>query len=568
MNNELIIKNGYVFDPLNDVDGESMDLCIREGRIVEKVGSGARTIDASGMTIMPGGVDIHSHIAGSKVNTARVLRPEDHVKDIEKKTRVARSGVGYTIPSTFTTGYRYAKMGYTTVIEPATPPLKTRHTHDELRDIPIVDKGCFPLMGNNWFVLEYIKDGDLEGCKAYVAWMLKATKGYAIKMVNPGGIVAWGWGKNIEDLDEAIPFFEITPREIVRSLCKISIDLGLPHPIHVHANRIGTPGNYVVTLETMECVKDMAKEKRPIIHMTHVQFNGMTGNSWINVGSGAPEISDYVNKNKHVSIDLGQIIFTDTTTMTADGPFQYKLHKLTGNKWVNADVETESGAGIVPIQYKRKSYANSIQWGIGLELALLVEDPWRIFLTTDHPNGGPFTEYPSIISWLMSKKARTRVLSKTNKNAQRRLDLKGIDREYTFNEVVIVTRAATAKSLGLRDKGHLGVGADADIAIYDLNPTTVNPSRNYRRVKRALQRSAYTIKDGRIVSKDGDIMESMLGRTYWVDAPVDRNLMEDMVKSIEKRFTDHYTIQMKNYFIKEDDISNPRRIQAGGRSSP
>ncbi|MCK4933784.1 amidohydrolase family protein, partial [Candidatus Bathyarchaeota archaeon] len=143
MMNELLIKNGFVYDPLNRINGEIIDIAICDGKIVKEVKNG-KSIDASGMVVMPGGVDIHSHIAGAKVNAARLLRPEDHYKDVEPKTALTRSGVGYSIPSTFTTGYRYARMGWTTVMEPAMPPLKAKHTHEELNDTPMVDKGAYP----------------------------------------------------------------------------------------------------------------------------------------------------------------------------------------------------------------------------------------------------------------------------------------------------------------------------------------------------------------------------------------------------------------------------------------
>ena len=89
-----------------------MDIAVKDGKIVEKVNERkARKIDASGMIVMPGGVDIHCHIAGAEVNSGRLLRPEDHFRNFECKTHVTRSGVGHSIPSTFTTGYRYARMG-------------------------------------------------------------------------------------------------------------------------------------------------------------------------------------------------------------------------------------------------------------------------------------------------------------------------------------------------------------------------------------------------------------------------------------------------------------------------
>ncbi len=557
---ELAVVNGKVYDPLNGIDGEKLDIFIRDGKIVTSVGKKARTINASGKTVMPGGVDIHSHIAGSKVNAGRLLRPEDHRKDVELKTERTFSGVGYSVPSTRTTGYRYAKMGYTTVFEPATPPLKTRHTHEELDSIPLIDKACFPLLGNNWLVMEYLRDGKINECAAYVSWMLKATKGYAIKIVDPGGVEAWGWGRFLRGLDDPVANFDITPREIVRGLCKVNKILNLPHIIHVHTNNLGNPGNYRTTIETMEAVKDLWDGKRPIIHITHVQFTGFSGSSWLNLGSGAPEIADYVNKNHHVSVDMGQVIFGDTTTMTADGPFQYFLHKLSGNKWVNVDVEAETGSGVVPFHYKRSNYVNAVQWGIGLELALLVDDPWRVFMTTDHPNGGPFTSYPKVIAWLMSRKAREKTMSKINRTARRRLDLPTIDREYTLGEISAVTRAAPARSLGLANKGHLAVGADADVAIYDLDPSKTDLEKKPIILRRAFKEASFTIKGGNVVSKDGRIAGTSFGKTFYVESDVSPSLETDLLKEIESKFRDYYTIELDNYPISENFLRNPSKI--------
>ncbi|PIX31684.1 formylmethanofuran dehydrogenase subunit A, partial [Candidatus Bathyarchaeota archaeon CG_4_8_14_3_um_filter_42_8] len=219
---ELLIKNGFVYDPISGVNGEKMDIAVKDGKIVERVNERkARKVDASGMVVMPGGVDIHCHIAGSEVNTGRLLRPEDHFKDFERKTSRTRSGVGYSIPSTFTTGYRYARMGYTTIMNPSMPPLEAKHTHEELNDTPMVDKASYPLLGDWWFVLECLKEGKIEECARYVAWMISSTKGYAIKIVNPGGLEAWGFGHNVSSLDDQVPYFCITPREIIRGLCKV-----------------------------------------------------------------------------------------------------------------------------------------------------------------------------------------------------------------------------------------------------------------------------------------------------------------------------------------------------------
>ena len=560
----LIVKNGYVYDPLNSVDGERMDICVKDGKIVEKVDERkAKIIDAFGMVVMPGGVDIHCHIAGSEVNAGRLLRPEDHFKDIEAKTAITRSGVGHSIPSTFTTGYRYARMGYTTVMNPSMPPLEARHTHEELNDTPMVDKATYPLLGDWWFVLEYLRDGQFKECATHVAWMIDATKGYAIKIVNPGGLEAWGFGRNVRDINDTVPHFNLTPKEIVRGLCRVNHLLHMPHTIHVHTNNLGKPGNYATALETMKCVENLNNGDKPVIHITHCQFSAFKGSDWRTMESGAEEIARYVNRRKHVTLDMGQVVFTDTTTMTADGPFQYILYQLTGNKWVNHDVETETSAGIVPFRYRRKSYVHATQWSIGLELALLIEDPWKIYLTTDHPNGAPFTTYPRIISWLMSRRARKRTMEKISRRAQRRSLLPSINREYSLYEVAVATRAGTAKALGLKQKGHLGVGADADIAIYNLNPDQVDLAKKPKAVRRAFQTSAYTIKGGEIVAINGDIVKSVEGNTIWVDVKLSSN-PRTVVSDLKRRFREYWTVEYENYPVPEDYLtaSSPVSVKA------
>jgi len=542
-----------------------MDIFTSNGRIVEKVGveKKAKVIDASGMLVMPGGVDIHCHIAGAEVNSGRLLRPEDHVKDVEVKTALTRSGVGYSIPSTFTTGYRYARMGYTTLMNPAMPPLEARHTHEELEDTPIVDKATYPLLGDWWFVLEYLRDGKIEECAAHVSWMITATKGYAIKIVNPGGLEAWGFGNNVKDLHDPVPYFNITPEEIVRGLCKVNKLLNMPHTIHVHTNNLGKPGNYLTALDTMKCVENLASDERPIIHITHCQFCAFKGDDWKTLGSGAEEIAKYVNNHRHVTLDMGQVIFTDTTTMTADGPFQYRLYQLSGNKWMNHDVETETSAGIVPFRYRRKSYVHAIQWSIGLELALLVKDPWRIYLTTDHPNGGPFTSYPKIITWLMSRVAREKMLKKINKKARKNSLLPSIEREYNFYEIATITRAGQAKALGLKQKGHLGVRADADVSVYNVNPELVDASKKYKRVRKAFQRAAYTIKGGEIVVKDGEVVKSVEGKTFWVNPQL--SSPADITEDMKRKFRDYWTVEFENYSIPESYLTASQPISVKAR---
>jgi len=361
-------------------------------------------------------------------------------------------------------------------------------------------------------------------------------------------------------LDDQVPHFNITPREILRGLCKVNRLLNLPHAIHVHPNNLGKPGNFQTTIDTMDCLRDL-REDRPILHMTHIQFEGYGGKDWFSITSKAPEIADYVNTYDHVTVDMGQIVFTDTTTMTSDGPFQYQLHLLNGNKWMNYDVEIESGAGIVPFRYRRSNLVNAVQWTVGLELALLVNSPWKVYLTTDHPNGGPFTSYPRIISWLMSKKAREAVMAKIPKGTRRRTCLESIDRELSFSEIAVMTRAGAAKALGLKHKGHLAVGADADIAVYPTDPKFVDPSNDYRELVKAFRNASYVLKEGEIVVHKGNVVKSTNGRTFWVNATAQEDLLSAILPELESKFAEYYTVKMENYLVREEYLGRSDPIQ-------
>ena len=106
---------------------------------------------------------------------------------------------------------------------------------------------------------------------------------------------------------------------------------------------------------------------------------------------------------------------------------------------------------------------------LDLKTFLLTEDPDKIFLTTDHPNGAPFTSYPHLIKLLMNKTFRDDLLDQMSVDISKHTILKDIKREYTMSEIATMTRSAPAKILGLRNKGSLSEGADADITVYDSN---------------------------------------------------------------------------------------------------
>ena len=534
----LRLTSGTVYDPANGVDGVVRDVCIEAGRIVAELPAGAPRLDVRGMVVMPGGVDIHAHVAGSSVTHARRLLAEEHAADPVPAPRLAdgpspRAGSGGTVPSTFATGYRYAGLGYTTVMEAAVAPLAARQAHAELDDTPLIDSGFYVLLGNDDYLLRQLAARETARARDYAGWLLGVTRAYAIKIVNPGGVAAWKGGgadgsRNVSGLDEAVGSSAVTPRKILETLAGAAQALALPHPVHIHCNNLGQPGNAATTLESMRALAGRRA------HFTHLQFHsygGERGKPW---KSRANDVIEYVNGHPEVSVDVGQVMFGSATTVTADGPVEHLLYASSGRKWVNVDIELETGCGIVPYSYREKAAVAALQWAVGLELFLLAKDPWRVVLSTDHPNGGTFLQYPELIRLLMDRAYRDERLKAVN---QKLLTgsalLDGLAREYTLGEIAIVTRAGPARLLGLPQKGHLAPGADADVTVYA-------PDADRAKMFAAPR---YVIKGGTLVVEEGQLRRAPAGARLAVRPDYD-----PAVKSDVKRFFDDYaSVAFENY---------------------
>lgn len=533
------LSGGRVYDPVNGIDGEQRDIFIRNGRIVSPPSPDERAdeeVDLSGRVIMPGGIDIHTHIGGGKINIARMMLPEDHVDSPRRSTRITHSGSGHVAPSTTAAGYRYAEMGYTACFEPAMLPVNARQTHMELADTPMVDKGAYALLGNDDVLLRMLADGaEQQTINDYVGWVLTASQALAIKVVNPGGINAFKFNQRSLDLDEENRFYGVTPRQILTTLARSVRELGVPHPLHVHGCNLGVPGSDRTTLDTI-----VGADGLPL-HLTHLQFHSYGTEGDRKFSSGAAAIAEAVNHHRNISIDVGQIMFGQTVTASGDTMHQFAGRALARpRKWVCMDIECDAGCGVVPFRYRDRSFVNALQWAIGLELFLLVDDPWRVFLTTDHPNGAPFTTYPHLIRLLMDRSFRNDMLSTINRDAASASHLGSIDREYSLYEIAVITRAAPARSLGLSDRGHLGTGAVADVAVY----------RDRADREAMFARPEYVYKDGHLMVRNGRIVSASRGATHVV--------RPDFDPGIERTLREHYarfhTVRLDNTVVRDDEI--------------
>jgi formylmethanofuran dehydrogenase subunit A len=111
----------------------------------------------------------------------------------------------------------------------------------------------------------------------------------------------------------------------------------------------------------------------------------------------------------------------------------------------------------------------------------------------------------------------------------------GLGREYTLNEIAIVTRAGPARLLGLRDKGHLGVGADADVTVYAHDGDA----------SRMFATPRYVVKAGTLVVEEGQLRRAPAGRRLHVRPAYDASVEQGL-----RRFFDQYsTVSFDNYAV-------------------
>jgi formylmethanofuran dehydrogenase subunit A len=286
-----------------------------------------------------------------------------------------------------------------------------------------------------------------------------------------------------------------------------------------------------------------AAEGAPM-HLAHVQFYAYGNEGPHGFSSAAARLIEGLRKHPNITIDVGQVLFGQTVTISGDVIAQFS-HRSTASpkKYVVWDGECEGGGGVVPYRYRPQSLINALQWAIGLELFLLADDPGRVFFTTDHPNGAPFTRYPELIRLLMDREFRLACLDTIHPEARRMTLLGELKREFSLYDVAIMTRAAPAELLGLPDRGSLRPGSKADVAVYAHGP---NPAATFAHCR-------YLLKDGELIIRGGKLATRRSGAVLSFTPSFDRSV-DVAVRSFMDRFS---TIAAENYIIQQHELASP-----------
>ena len=480
----ILIRGAEIYDPAHGINGQVRDLWV-DGEQVSSTPLEPGTpdvIDGNGTILAPAGVEIHTHVAGYGLNSARRFLVGDPVL------------LDLLTPPAETAARRYLALGYTTVFDAASSPLMARFTSTDLESMTGVDCGTFTQLGDHHLLLQALAGGDMQEVRDTLAWLLHVSGGYAVKLVNPGGGIAWKAGQPAPGLDEPIGLGDLTQRRVILALVQLVNEMGLPHPVHLHAGRLGRPGNAAAFCDTIRALDGQRA------HLCHIQFYSYGQDEHGSFTSAAEQVVRCLQAVPQITCDVGQVLFGNALAISFDTSGLSDLQKATGKPWISRQLEGEGGTNVLPLSYQARDASAAVQWATGLELLLRFPDPTRLFLTTDHPNGAPFTAYPQVIEWLMSQPARQEVLKHSHLAGTHKTGLAGIQREFNLGEIISMTSWGPAKALGLTDRGHLAPGALADLRCYRKQ---ANLCAMFNQPAWVMHRGRIVFKDGQFISPDG-----------------------------------------------------------------
>ena len=538
-NNKLLIKNGLLYDPINKIEEEIKDILIESGKIVEKFSnsSNIKELDATGKTIIPSGIDIHTHVASQQVNWARLLGSKN---DMFKKTwrGLALKNIAKD----------YISMGYTFILEANVFPSLAKQTIFNFQHIPVLDKGMLLNVSNLWPLELEFQRGKINDMAVFLSDLLSKTYGFGFKIYNPFENEMWNLKETREDLTKQGRLYNFSALDVYENLVKCVELLKLPHSAHVHIEGYEDEQGKNNLLAVLERIKALNLEPQPkssqghnrdqILHIAHA-------NAYASDGQNS-DLIKFLNENNEYSVDLSFVGFNPINPLiTSDRrKISSRITMDSGNdlhQIISSAIEFEGDSFVSLRTFSKDNYDDCTLWANALDLALNIKEKSQICFSLNFPNYGNITDVPEIITWLVSKKARDTYMEGMNSEFLKTNNVQNINGTLNFSEILYLTRISPAKCLGLsKVKGNLGVGADADVNVIDLNMGEINLSKDYELLRKALSNLDYVIKSGEVVKKQNNINLNENGSIFWSEGKLEAE-QKDFIISKKKEFYQKYS---------------------------
>ena len=555
----LIIKNGVVFDPINNIDGEIKDILIESGKIVEKFSNetDVKEINAKGKTVIPSAVDIHTHVASQQVNWARLLGTNNNkFKEIWR---------GLTLRNI---AKNYISNGYTFILEANVFPSLAKQTIFDFTQLPVLDKAMLLNISNFWPLELEFQRGKIDDMAIFLSDLLSKTYGFGIKIYNPFENENWNFRELREDISQMGRLYNFSALDVYENAVKCVETLGLPHSTHAHIegyeNEIGKR-NLVTVLEKIKSLDIKASQntdsdlkRNQILHIAHANSYSFDGNN--------ENLINFLNQNQNFDIDVGFVGFNQINpVITSDRRLINSMltEDINENprKLISSAVEFEGDSFITMRNLSKENYQDCVLWANALDLALNVGNKFQVSFSLNFPNYANISDIPKIATWLLSVDARENFMKDMNNDFLKNNPLSNNDKVLIFSEFVCLTRVSPAKSLGLANiKGNLGLGADGDLNILDINIKEMDISKQHEELRSALSNMDYVIKSGTIVKKQKKFNFNLNGSIFWSRGKSEIK-EKDFIMSKKKDFYQKYSSVFYDSYKVSIDKNLLRRVE-------
>ncbi|MFX1376744.1 MAG: amidohydrolase family protein [Promethearchaeota archaeon] len=557
--NKLLIKNGLVYDPINNIEGEKKDILIESGKIVDKFSNNndVEDIDATGKTIIPSAIDIHTHVASQQVNWLRLLGSNNKkFKEVWHGLRLEKIAKDYI------------SMGYTFILEANVFPSLAKQTIFNFQQLPVLDKAMLLNISNLWPLELEFQRGKIKDMAVFLSDLLFKTYGFGFKVYNPFECETWNFKKLREDITTQGRLYNYSALDVYENIVKCVELMGLPHSTHAHIegyeSEIGKK-NLIIVLEKIKSLgltpnqQTNSKIKRnQLFHIAHANMYSIDGKNEF--------LINFLNNNQEFGIDLAFIGFDEINPIiTSDRRLINSMLTIDVNnnkyKLISSAAEFEGDSFVSLRNLEKKKYQDCVLWANALDLALNIKNKSQVCFSLNYPNSANLNDIPEIASCLISKEARDNYMKNMNGDFLKNNILQNTDKILSFNEFICLSRTNPAVSLGLGSiKGNLGVGSDADINILDININEIDISKAHEDFKRSLSNIEYVIKAGKIIKKQMTFDLNRQGFIFWSKG-VTENENFKLIMSKKKEFYDKFSSLFYDSYKNSMDQNILREIK-------
>ncbi|HMF33000.1 MAG TPA: amidohydrolase family protein [Candidatus Lokiarchaeia archaeon] len=491
-----------------------MDVEIQDGKIVEKSSaSDVEEIDAEGRIVVPAGIDLHAHLGTNVAVAAGLFGKQWAAKTIAQE---------------------YLQAGFTFAATRSVSLLDAVRTHHFLRLIPGIDAGMFLAVGSLWMNATDYQQENVEGIAGTLAYFVSKLQSLGVEISQPFSSEYWHWAEENPSLVAPTKHFDIPPEKVVLGGLEGAQRAGLRSKVFVEL-----PINHQATnLELLrEHIANLDAGALPY-HLVQGQFYAQ--GSETNTGTS---ITDLLNKHEWLSTDAGCanltgeriVATTDRWLINSSGP------SLRGTYELDQDI----GAGIHA--WDLRTPPAGLWWVSSLEILLSAGKRQQpAAFSFDSPNFGNPSEFGKFLTLLLSKPLRDERGPEVVGELYAQSTLAGLEEDLSIPDLIQVTRVVPATILGISTmKGHLGINADADVAILDLKPDdSITES--------SLDQAWVTIKGGQVVWKNNTLGSLPPSNLFASEINPDI-ISEDLIEKRNKWHEKYSSVSMSSLQIPMDE---------------